>query len=189
MHVGRVLRGEQRNHRAGGFADDLRDQLERMFRGEAEPDECDIRSLSSGDRPDFLHVDLTGDHLVPEPGHDLGEQLEPVAPLVCNQDAKVPGLVSRHLKWSDFSPAPPSGNPGTANPQRPIARASDTRTPRYSQRPRYRIEPAPFAVTLRVGRSRDSCSSGGFRLSLRTRGRRSARRRRRRRAAFPSPGR
>jgi hypothetical protein len=33
---------------------------------------------------------------VPEPGHDLGEQLEPLASLVRDQNAKVPDLVFSH---------------------------------------------------------------------------------------------
>ncbi len=40
-------------------------------------------------RGDCCDVNLAGDHLVPEPGDDLGEQLEPVAPLVCDQNAQV----------------------------------------------------------------------------------------------------
>ena len=37
-----------------------------------------------------------GDHLVTEPGDDLGEQLEPVAPLVGDQDAEVLDPVLGH---------------------------------------------------------------------------------------------
>ncbi len=36
---------------------------------------------------DRLDIDLAGDHLVPEPGDDAREQLEPVAALVRDQDA------------------------------------------------------------------------------------------------------
>ena len=45
---------------------------------------------------DLLDVDLAGDHLVTEPGDDLGEQLEPVASLVRDQDAEVLDPVLGH---------------------------------------------------------------------------------------------
>ena len=45
--------------------------------------------LPGGRRADFLDVDLAGDHVVSEPDHDLGEQLQPVALLVRDQDAQV----------------------------------------------------------------------------------------------------
>ena len=96
VDVGGILRREQRDHRAGGLADDLRDQVERVVGGEAEPDERDVRLLARGDRGDLSDVDLAGDHLVAEPGDDLGEQLEPVAPLVRDQDAEVLTLVLEH---------------------------------------------------------------------------------------------
>ena len=50
--------------------------------------------LPRRDRPDFLDVDLAGDHVVPEADHDLGEQLEPVALLVRDQDPQLLG--ARH---------------------------------------------------------------------------------------------
>ena len=60
-----------------------------MLGGEPEPDERDIGPLPRGDRSDLPDVDLAGDHLVAEPGDDLGEQLEPVAALVRDQDTQV----------------------------------------------------------------------------------------------------
>ena len=45
--VGGILGREQRDHRAGGFVDDLADQLERVLGGEAEPDERDVGMLSA----------------------------------------------------------------------------------------------------------------------------------------------
>ena len=51
-------------------------------------------------RSDLSDVDLAGDHLVPEPGHDLSEQLEPVTALVRDQDAQVGDLGLRQNPWS-----------------------------------------------------------------------------------------
>ena len=76
--------------------DDLADQLERVLGGEAEPDERDVGMLSRGHGADLLDVDLARDHLVAEPGDDLGEQLEPVASLVRDQDAEVLDSVLGH---------------------------------------------------------------------------------------------
>ena len=63
---------------------------------QAEPDESDVGPLSRGHRPDLLHVNLARDHLVPEPGHDLGEQLEPLPLLVRDQDTQLPDFVLSH---------------------------------------------------------------------------------------------
>jgi hypothetical protein len=84
--VAGVLGRQQRNHRAGGLADDLGDQVERVIRVQTEPDQRDVGPISGGHRADLLDVDLACDHLVPEPGHDLGEQVEPLALLVRDQD-------------------------------------------------------------------------------------------------------
>ena len=59
---------------------------------QAEPHQSDVGTLSRSHRPDLVHVDLARDHLVPEAGHDLGKQLEPLPLLVRDQDAQVPGL-------------------------------------------------------------------------------------------------
>ena len=93
VHVGGVLRGQECDHGAGGLADDLGDQLEGVLGVQAETDEGDVRPLAGGDRADLLDLDLAGDHLVPEPGHDLREQLESLALLVGDQDAEMPDLV------------------------------------------------------------------------------------------------
>jgi hypothetical protein len=94
--VSRVFGGQQRDHRATGFADNLLDQLERVLRRETEPDERDIRLFPCSHRGDCRHVDLAGDHLMPEPGHNLSEQLKPVAPFVGNQDPQPLNLVLDH---------------------------------------------------------------------------------------------
>jgi hypothetical protein len=65
-----------------------------------QPDERDVRPLSRGHRPDLLDLDLACDDLVPEPGHDLGEQLEPLAFLVGYQDTEPTNRVLGHgPKW------------------------------------------------------------------------------------------
>ena len=46
--------------------------------------------------PDFFDVDLARDHVVAEPDHDLGEQLEPVAPLVRDQNTQMLDVALHH---------------------------------------------------------------------------------------------
>jgi hypothetical protein len=58
-----------------------------------ETDEGDVRPLPGRHRADLLDVDLAGDHLVPETGHDLREELESLALLVGDQNAEVTDLV------------------------------------------------------------------------------------------------
>ena len=84
-----ILGMQQCDHRASGFTDDLRDQLEGVLRAQPETDECYIRPLPLGGGSNFLDVDLASDHLVAEADHDLRKQLEPIAPLVRDQDAKM----------------------------------------------------------------------------------------------------
>ncbi len=76
--------------------DDLRDQLERVLGAQAEPDQGDVGANPRGRGADFSDVDLARDHLVAETGHDLGEQLQAVPPLVRDQDAEVFGLSAGH---------------------------------------------------------------------------------------------
>src|SRR5664279_1004179 len=75
--------------RAGGFADDLVDQLKRMLRALSQTDQRDIGSLAGGDRADVLNVDLTGDHLVTKGDHDRRDQRQAILSLVSDQDAKM----------------------------------------------------------------------------------------------------
>ena len=89
VDVGGIACREQCDHGAGGLADDLADQLEGVLEGEAESDERDVGLFLRGDRADFSDVDLAGDHLVTETCDGLGEQLEPVASLVGDQDPEV----------------------------------------------------------------------------------------------------
>src|SRR6185437_10702500 len=96
MYVCRVLRGEQRDHRAGGLAHDLRDQLEGVLRAQPETDERDVRLFPRGHRTDLFNVDLASDHVVPELRDDLRQQLEPLALLVRDQDTEMPLLVDPH---------------------------------------------------------------------------------------------
>jgi hypothetical protein len=69
--------------------DDFADQLERMVGGEAEPDERHVGVFSCGDRAHFADVDFACDHFVAEASDDLGEEFEPVAPLVGDQNPEV----------------------------------------------------------------------------------------------------
>jgi len=84
---------EQRDHRAGGFVDDLRDQLERVLGAQAEANQRHIGSLPRSHRTDLPDLDLTGDHVMAELGDDLCEQLEPVTSLIRDQDTEVLGSV------------------------------------------------------------------------------------------------
>jgi hypothetical protein len=61
----------------------------------AKPDQGDIWALAGGHRADLSDVDRPGDHLMPEAGNDLCEQLEPVAALIRDQDAEVLNFVSQ----------------------------------------------------------------------------------------------
>src|SRR5450755_183140 len=87
--VGRV---QQHDHRAGGFADDLVDQRERVLRAFPESDQRDVGSLPRGDRADVRDVDLFGDHLVPQRDDDRSDQRETVRALVSDQDPQMLGL-------------------------------------------------------------------------------------------------
>ena len=98
VDVAGVLGRQQRDHRAGGLADDLGDQVEGMVGVQAQPDQCDVGPLSGGHRADFLDVDLAGYHLVPQSGYDLSEELEPLALLVRDQDTQMRGFVQSHRR-------------------------------------------------------------------------------------------
>ena len=84
---------EQCDHRAGGLADDLRDQLEGVLRAQPETHERHVRLFPRGHRTDLFHVDLASDHIVPKARHDLRQQFEPLALLVRDQDAEMTLLV------------------------------------------------------------------------------------------------
>ena len=60
-----------------------------MLGVQAKPDQRDVGPLAGCHRADLRDVDLACDHLVPEPGHDLCEQLEPLAFLVGDQDTEM----------------------------------------------------------------------------------------------------
>jgi hypothetical protein len=69
-----------------------------MLGGQAESNDRDIRLLPRRLRSDFLHVDLAGDHVMAQPDDDLGEDVEPLALLVCDQDAQMLGIDRRHRR-------------------------------------------------------------------------------------------
>ena len=89
VHPGAVVGVEQRDHRAERLGHDLRDLLQRVLGALAEPDQRDVGALARRHRRDVRDVDLAGDHLVPEPGHHLGQDFQPVGPLIRDQDAEV----------------------------------------------------------------------------------------------------
>ena len=89
VHPGSVIGVQQGDHRAVRLGDDLRDLLQRVLGALAEADQRDVRTLPCRHRGDVGDVDLPGDHLVPEAGHHLGEDLQPVGSLVRDQDAEV----------------------------------------------------------------------------------------------------
>ena len=92
----RVGRVEQGDHRARCLVDDLLDQTERVLRALAEPDERDVRTLLRGHGADELDVDLTRDHLVPERGDDLRNELQAILALVRDQYPQMFGLAVAH---------------------------------------------------------------------------------------------
>ena len=96
MDVGGVSGREQRDHRAGRFVDDLRDQLERVLGAQPQPDQRHVGMLPRRHRTDLSDLDLPGDHLMAESGDDLSEQFEPVPPLVRDQDTQVGDLLGGH---------------------------------------------------------------------------------------------
>ena len=55
----------------------------------AESDERDVRSLPGGDGADVLNLDLAGDDLVAERGHDWNDELETIPALIGDQNAQV----------------------------------------------------------------------------------------------------
>ena len=66
-----VPRVEKEDDRAGGVADDLLDQLERMLGAFTEADERDVRVLFAGELGDLVDVELLSDHLVAERAGDV----------------------------------------------------------------------------------------------------------------------
>jgi hypothetical protein len=104
MDVRGVVGIEERDHGAGRLADDLGDQLECVIGGEAEPDERNVGVFAGGDGGDLADVDLAGDHLVPEPGHDRGEQLEAVSALIRDQHAQLHGFFAVRRRWAVAHP-------------------------------------------------------------------------------------
>ena len=69
--------------------DDLGDQVQGVLRAQPEPDQRDIGMFPGCGYRDFHDVDLAGDHVVSEPDHDLGKQLQPIASFVRDQDTQM----------------------------------------------------------------------------------------------------
>src|SRR5581483_9468444 len=79
---------EERDHRTGGLAHDLSDQLERMLRGETETDQRNIGLLARGRSGDLADIDLARDDVVAKTSHHLREHGKPVALLIRDQHAQ-----------------------------------------------------------------------------------------------------
>jgi hypothetical protein len=78
---------EEGDYRAGGFADDLVDQIKRVLGAGAESNERDVGPFAGGHGPHVLDVDLSRDHLVTERDDHRRYQSKPVVALVGDQDA------------------------------------------------------------------------------------------------------
>jgi hypothetical protein len=63
---------------------------------QAELDERDVGPLPRGRCPDLVDLGLARDHLVSEPGNDLREHLEPLEPLIRDQDTELLHLFLGH---------------------------------------------------------------------------------------------
>ena len=83
---------QQHDHGAGGFAHDLVDQVERVFRALSESDERDVGSFPAGHGSDVFDFDLAGDDLVAERDDNRRYRREAVLALVGDQDAQMLGL-------------------------------------------------------------------------------------------------
>ena len=62
-----------------------------------EPDQGHVRPLTGGHRGHVGDVDLAGDHLVPEAGHDLREQFQTIGSLIRDQHPEVVDPVDAYL--------------------------------------------------------------------------------------------
>src|SRR4029078_4634481 len=72
------------------------DQLQGMRRAFSQPDESNVRAFPRGHDANFLDIDLTRDHVVSQPDHDLGQKLQALTLLVRDQDAQVLRRKLRH---------------------------------------------------------------------------------------------
>ena len=68
-----------------------------MFGTRTEPDQSHVRSLTRGHRSHVGDVDLAGDHLVSEPGHDVREKLQTIGTLIRNQHPEMVDPVHSYL--------------------------------------------------------------------------------------------
>lgn len=66
---------------------DLADQVERVLRTLSQPDESDIRTLPPCHLTNLTYLEFAGDHLVAERLDELSHELEPLGPLIGDQDA------------------------------------------------------------------------------------------------------
>ena len=67
-----------------------------MLGRQAKADQGDVGPFAGGDGPDFRDVDLARDHLVAQIGDDLGQEPQPISPLVRDQHPEVKLFVGLH---------------------------------------------------------------------------------------------
>ena len=96
---------EQDDHRARGLVNDPVDQVERVLRAAAEPDERHVGALPGRDLADVLDLDLACDHLVSQGDHDRGYLCETVLSLIGDQDAQALALTG-DIGGYQYLPAP-----------------------------------------------------------------------------------
>jgi hypothetical protein len=96
---------EQDDDRAGGFAHDLVDQLERVVRALAEADERHVGALPGGHGADVVDLDLARDDLVSQGDHDRCDERQAILALVGDQDAQMLGLAVAHQRLQSGQPS------------------------------------------------------------------------------------
>jgi len=92
---GRCQSSSESNYGAGGFADDLVDQVKRVRGARAEPDQRNIGPFSGSDGANVLNLDLSGYYLVPERNDDWRDEREAILALVGDEDAQMASVGGR----------------------------------------------------------------------------------------------
>jgi len=100
-----VIGLEDRDYGAGGLADDLVDQVERVLAAFAEADQGDVGAFAGGQSGDVFDLDRAGDHLVSEARDDRGHLVQSAGPLVGDQHPEMVGI--RKVAHSRHPPTRP----------------------------------------------------------------------------------